>query len=260
MMLAPLRAGLGVAGVLVGLQALAPQPDDVREVAAWLARPAVLPFAWRAVDEAQRRGDPNEVFARAQLLLQWLPTWTDGHTVFAYRYALDADRTLAEPAARAAAARQRLDIALAYLEGCRRSAGRREVGLLQAMSMLPLVAEGQEPGLAAALRERGGPAAVADHYLAAAEALAGSPVVREQRLFFAPILAAGLLDAGRTAAARAVLATALQRAAEIREPDLATEWRARLAEALQRLDGDPTVDLSALAADERFHPLLPHLR
>lgn len=260
MMLAPVRAALGVAGVLAGLGTLAPQPDDVREVAAWLARPAVLPFAWRAIDEAQRRGDPNEVFARAQLLLHWLPTWTDGHTVFAYRYALDADRTLAEPAARAAAARQRLDIALAYLDGCRRTAGRREVGLLQSMSMLPQVAEGQEPGLAAELRDRGGPAALADQYLAAAEALAGSRAVREQRLFFAPVLAAGLLDAGRSAAARAVLATALQNSDSLDEPELAAEWRARLAEALRRLDGDLTVDLTALAADERFHPLLPHLR
>ncbi|MCA8967161.1 MAG: hypothetical protein H6838_12405 [Planctomycetes bacterium] len=260
-----MRAGVhwGLAVALSGAAAtlVTPSFGALREVASWLVRPAVLPFAWRAVDAAQRRGDANELFARAQQVLDWLPGWTDGHMVFAYRFALDGGQASGDQAQRADAALRRLDIALSWLERARADAGpRRLPQLLQTMSFLPVLAQMQEPGLRELLRPRGGAAAIADGYLAQAEALTGSAAVHEQRLFFTPQLVAAMLDAGQQPLARKVLLTAIERSADVRNRELATEWRQRLEELVRWLDGDPTVDLAAVRADERFSVLLPYLR
>ncbi len=251
----PVGLGAALAGLGAALLIQPPTFDALRTTVSWLVRPAVLPFAWPAVAEAERAGDANEVFARAQQILQWLPEWTDGHAVFAYRFALtgpaDGD---------AAAALRRLDIAMAWLEGARTHAGRREVELLQTMALLPTVAEAQTPGLAALLAPRGGSAAIADRCLASAEALTTSPSVREQRTFFAPWLAGAMLDAGQRAAALAVLRTAIERSRDVRDRALAEAWRHRLEECVRWLAGDRSVDLTAVRDDARFVPLHRHLR
>ncbi len=256
------RARLVLAAALSGAAATLVPPSfgAVREVASWLVRPAVLPFAWRAVDAAQQRGDANELFARAQQVLDWLPGWTDGHMVFAYRFALDGGQTNGDPASRRDAALRRLDIAMNWLERARADAGRRLPQLLQTLSFLPVLAEMQEPGLRELLRGRGGAAGIADRYLEEAEVLTGSAAVREQRLFFTPQLVAAMLDAGQRALARKVLLTAIARSADVRNRELATEWRQRLEELVRWLDGDASVDLTALRADARFSVLGPHLR
>jgi hypothetical protein len=216
-----------------------PVPAVWQELAAAFVRPALLPFTWTALAEAQRSGDDAEYFARARQLLDLLPTWTDGHAVFAYRLALDAD-----PGTDATgdAAWQRLQTALAWLESARPQAGR------------------QQPLLAGRLRAGGGAAALADHYLAEAERLGASPEVRELRTFLAPKLVAGLLAAGERSQARSVLETAILRSAEVRDRELATEWARRLDEVRRWLAGDTAVDLAAVHDDPRFAPLWPHLR
>lgn len=235
-----------------------PTPAAVQELAASLVRPAMLPFTWTALDQARRSGDEAEYFARARQLLDLMPTWTDGETVFAYRLALDRHAAAAVDGGEDAW--RRLQLALAWLEAAREHAGRREINLLQTMAFLPEVAEMQQPELAERLRPTGGAAALADRYLAEAERLHGSPEVRERRTFLAPKLAAGLLAAGDRSEARAVLDTAIARSAEVRDRELATEWRQRLDEVRRRLDGDASVDLTAVRADPRFQPLLPYLR
>lgn len=235
-----------------------PTPAALRELAASLVRPAMLPFTWTALDRARRGGDAAEYFARARQLLDLMPTWTDGQAVFAYGLALD--RRAGAAAAGGADAWQRLQLALAWLEAAREHAGHREVELLQTMAFLPEVAVMQQPDLAERLRPGGGAAALADRYLAQAEQLRGSPAVRERRTFLAPKLVAGLLAAGAREQARAVLDVAIARAAEVRDRELATEWRQRLEEVRRWLDGDRSVDLTAVHADPRFAPLLPDLR
>jgi hypothetical protein len=84
--------------------------------------------------------------------------------------------------------------------------------------------------------------------------------VREQRTFHAPRLAAAMLGNDDLTGAVAVLETAIARAAEVRDRELATEWAARLAEVVRRLRGDRTVDLTAVEADPRMALLLPYLR
>jgi hypothetical protein len=235
----------------------APAPAALREFAAWLVRPAVLPFAWRGLGEAIERGDGEEAFARAQRILHLLPGWTDGHFVFAYRFALDAGIDDGEAALR-------LQVALGWLDAARASAGRRELELLQALAFLPEIACRQRPALAARLAQDlglpGGAEALADRWLAEAERRFPSAAVREQRTFHTPALAGALLTAGDRTAAIAALETAIARADEVRDRELAAEWRERLAETVRWLRGDRAVDLTAVRADRRLEPLWPHLR
>jgi hypothetical protein len=254
LMTALAAACCGGAGALVP-----PTPAAAREVAAWFVRPALLPFAWRAVAEASRAGDAAEVFARGQQVLNLLPTWTDGQIAFACAYALGGDDAAAGATARATAAAQRLRVAMAWLEAARPAAGRRELDLLQALAMLPEVAARQSPEIAELLQRTGFALSLSDFYLAAAERLFPSAAVREQRTFLGPRLAASLLAAGERRQAILVLETAIARAAEVRDQPLATEWRARLTEVVRALGGEP-VDLEAVRADSRMAPLLPHLR
>lgn len=253
------RQGIAAAGFVAAAAVLQPSADSLPEFAARLVRPAVLPFAWQGVEAARRRGDVAEEFARAQQLLALLPSWVDGHCAFAFRFALaPAPDRLDEPE-RGQRALARLELAMAWMEAVRPRAGRHELGLLQALAFLPDVAARNEPALAALLRLRGGPAALADPWLAAAERAFPTAAVREQRTFYAPTLAAGLLTAGDTAGALAVLRTAIERSHEVRNQELAAVWRQRLEEVVARLQGR-NVDLAAVAADPRFALLLPHLR
>jgi hypothetical protein len=236
-----------------------PVPADATAWAMACVRPAVLPFAWRAMLESERAGNGDETFVRGQQLLQMLPSWTDGHVVFAYRYALDGGDLGVPAAERAGAAKARLFAALAALERARTTAGRREISLLEAMAFLPETAARAEPGLAALLRPDGGAAALADAYYAEAERLGASPTIREHRTFRATALAAALLEARDRQGALAVLDTAIHRSRDSADTALAAEWRDHLAAAAAHLRGAP-VDLEAVFADRRMEPLWPHLR
>lgn len=250
--------GLAAASCFLGALLLEPPaPAALRESAQWLLRPAVLPFAWRDLQEATRSGDGAEAFARAQQILHLLPSWTDAQIVFAFRFATGDGAALA-PAAAAEAARERLRVALAWLESARRTAGAREVELLQAMALLPEIAVGQQPGLEALLSAEGGAAGLADRYLASAERISASAAVREQRTFLTPTVAAGLLAIDDRRGAIAVLEAGIARSADVRDAATATQWAERLREVVRFLRGEE-VDLAAVAADPRMAPLLPHL-
>lgn len=237
----------------------APTWTELRELGSWFARPLLLPLAWSAMDDARRHGDAAEAYARGQRVLQLVPQWTDGHAVFAYRYVTEPTARTLPPERRAAAALERLQVALAWLEAARATAGRHEVDLLLTTAFLVELAATHEPGIDAAL-PAGGAAALADHYLAAAERLRPSAAIREQRTFVLPRLAAGLLASGDTTRALEVLDVAIARSLEVRDTALAAEWRSRLDEARRWLGGDHGVDLGAVRADPRLAPLLPFLR
>lgn len=254
---------LGVTLMVVAAAAAAalaaPTPADVGTVAQWAARPAALPFAWRGVRAAERHGDPVEAFVRARSLMRLLPEWADGFAAFAYRYTLAPDLADGAPEARAERTRARLLLALGWMDAARADAGRHEPSLLQAMAFLSEVAARGQPGLADALRAEGGPAALADRWLAVAEARFPSPEAGEQRTFYAARLAAGLLAAGDRNAALAVLQTASERSRAVRDQQLATTWRAHVDLAARALRGE-AVDLGPVFADPRFADLYPHLR
>lgn len=250
-----------VVGMAAALWLVPPDGRDLSEFAAWAARPTILPFAWQSLLEAERAGDPLEAFARAQNLMRLLPQWADGFVAFAYRYVLTDDAGASPDARqRGERARTRLALAMAWMEGARPRAGRHERTLLQALAFLPEVAVREEPALGELLQPAGGAAAIADRYFAAAEQLFPSAAAREQRTFFAPVLASALLAAGNRDSALAVLRTAIERSRDVGDQELAGEWRARLGEATRWLDGDHTVDLAAVRADTRLAPLLPFLR
>lgn len=249
----------GASACFAGALAIAgPRPGDLREFASWLGRPAMLPFAWQAFGEASRTGNADETFARAQQILALVPSWTDGHAVFACQFVLDGDHLAHATADRAAAMHRRLQIALAWLEAARPFAGRREVELLERMAMLAELAAANEPGLAALLAPTGGFAAIADHYLDEAERAGAGPAVRENRTFRMLSFAAALLGSGDRAGALHVLDAAILRCADVRDQELATEWRRRLDEVRRHLRGE-SIDLTAVRADARLAPILPYL-
>ncbi|HEB53288.1 MAG TPA: hypothetical protein ENI87_08550 [bacterium] len=250
------RSACTVALFAAALAVTPPTATGLREFGRWFVRPARLPFAWQALATATRSGDGREAFARGQQILQLLPSWTDGHAAFAYRYALTSDAS-ADRATTARRAEQRLQIALAYLEEARRHASRRELDLLQAGAFLPQVACNQFPGLAERLQPSA--AELTDAWLAEAERVSPSAAVREQRLWFTPRLAAALLGNDDASGAMQVIRTALDQVDGIRERQLAAEWAARLREVLRWLQGDRAISLDAVFADPRFEPLWPFL-
>lgn len=253
------RQGIAAAGLAAVAAALQPDADWLHEFAACLVRPAVLPFAWGSLEAARRTGNAAEEFARAQHLLALLPSWVDGHCAFAFRFALTPEAGADDDAERGRRALARLELAMAWMQAVRPRAGRHELGLLQALAFLPDVAARAEPALADLLRDRGGPATLADPWLAAAERAFPTGPVREQRTFYAPTLAAGLLAAGDTQGALNVLQAAIERSHEVRNQELAALWRQRLERVVAHLRGE-SVDLEEVAADPRFALLLPHLR
>ena len=263
MTIARTAGSLAALGCAAAAHVLAPPSwSDVRELGAWLVRPLALPLAWSGMKEAQQHGDAAEAFARSQQLLHLVPGWTDGHAVFAFRHALGSaaehSASGATPAERAPAALRRLQTALAWLESARTNAGRHEVDLLLSMASLAEIAGSREPGIDPLLRADGGTIGIADRCLAAAERLRPSAAVREQRTFLSPRLAGSLLASGDRDRALAVLDNAVARSEEVRDRELAAEWRSRLDEVRRCLRGE-RVDLRSVRADPRMAPLLPWL-
>jgi hypothetical protein len=249
-----LLAGAGLWALALWLSP--PSVDNLAAVCTDAMRPAVLPFQWRALSDAQRSGTASEAFTAARTLMELLPRWTDGHLVFAYRFALSGEEQVLDGGPERAA--RRLQAALAFLETARGQNAGREVDLLVGASYLVELAGRHHPGIGARLGDE--PAVLADRYLALAEAAGAGPSVRESRLFSVPRLLAGLLRAGDRERALEVLDLALHRVPEVRDRELAAEWQQQLERVRSRLRGDRNTDLAELEADPRLEPLLPFLR
>ncbi|MEQ1633680.1 MAG: hypothetical protein ABL997_14975 [Planctomycetota bacterium] len=229
--------------------------------ASTLVRPVALPFLWRSLVDASSNGDAREAWERAQLLLLATPGWADGHSVFAYRFALDGGDTVLPPLERVLAARDRLRLSLRFLEDARANCKQREIQLLSDMAWLVELAVRNEPEIAPQLGVD--PAVLIDGYLAQAEALGAGRMVREQRLYEVPRLCAAMLAAGDRARALAVLDSAIDRASQQPDPALNEEWRTVLQAVRRDLDGSNAADpegRTARKADPRLQPLAPFLR
>lgn len=242
---------------------LPPTAEGLREFGTWCLRPGRLPFAWKSMQDASKKGDAKEVFARGQQILQLVPSWTDGHSAMVYNYVLTHDVS-EDQAATAAAAEKRLLTGIQRLEDARQFADGREYDLLHTAAFLPSVACQQFPGLSERLMARpgqtGGAAAISDYYLGLAAQLYPTPAKKEQQLWHTPKLAAALLECDAAPAAFAVLDRAISQAPEIRDRELATEWGQRLQEVVARLRGDGDMDISKVFEDRRFEMLWPFLR
>ena len=254
-----LRTGLGLACAIGALALQPPSLAPVATLATWLARPVLMPFAWRAHEEARRHGSIDEQFVRAQQVMRLLPTWSEGYLVFAVGFLTAPRDPAVDATARTDDAWRRLQLALAWLEAARSDAGRREESLLQSLAMLPATALAYEPGLGERLRPLGGDAGLADRYLAQLEARFPAAALREQRTFQLPAVAAALLGNGQRQAARLVLQQAIERSHDVRDRQLAGEWRQRLQEVAAHLAGEQP-DLTAVFADRRLEALYPFLR
>ena len=104
---------------------LPPTAEGLREFGTWCLRPGRLPFAWKSMQDASKKGDAKEVFARGQQILQLVPSWTDGHSAMVYNYVLTHDVS-EDQAATAAAAEKRLLTGIQRLEDARQFAAGRD--------------------------------------------------------------------------------------------------------------------------------------
>ena len=226
-----------------------------------LVRPTVLPFLWRSLVDATQHADPTEAYERARLLLAATPGWTDGHSVFAFRFVLDGGAVVLPPGQRAVATKDRLLFALAALEDARSSSKSREAALLVDMAWLVELATRNEPGVAGLLGTD--PALLADRYREQAERIGGSRMVVEQRLYDVPRLCAALLHGGDRKHALALLDDAAARCQRSGIPELAGEWRDTLLQVRDALAGVAPVDpvrQERQKADARLEALAPFLR
>lgn len=258
-----LALAVGITGWALAIGLARPDAGAAVDAARAIVRPVTLPFAFAALQNATTAGDAEETFARAQQLLDQLPTWSDGHLLFAWRFALDGGEVLADPAVQAAAALRRLRIALAWLELARQRSPRHGAELLASMAFLVEMSAERNAALADLLRTGEGrpPAVIADEYLARAEAESGSHVtVKQRRLFFTPILVADLLRAGDSGRAREVVQRAITGTAALEDPAEAADWRNSLQRLDRRLAGDRSIRNEDLASDPRLLPVLPWLR
>ncbi|MGE3175408.1 MAG: hypothetical protein AB7O97_22475 [Planctomycetota bacterium] len=237
-------------------------PAQVGSAATALTRPLVLPFLWRSLGEAERLGDPAAAFAQAQLLLRATPGWTDGHIVFAWRYALDGSATAPAGTERTRAAADRLQVALAVLDRAAEGPARRPGEVWDAMAWLVELATRKEPALADLLPEA--PVLLADRYRARAEAAGADRSVGAWRLYDVPRIAAVFLRAGDRARALQVMDDGIDRCAgRAAGADLEADWCGTLRRARAALAGDPAVDAAeraALAGDIRLESLATFLR
>jgi hypothetical protein len=240
--------------------AILPAPlEGLREFQLRCLRPARLPFAWQGLTTAMASGTAQEVIGRGQQIAQLVPRWTAGQAAFVYRYVLSQDLSQ-NPEDAAKAAEKRLRAGLLMLDEARESAGKRGLSLLSSAAYLPGIACSEFPGLAERLRPTGGAASIADNYFRVAARDYPSPAVLEERLWHAPKLVEALLACGAKTQALAVLDNAIERAIDIRDQELATEWQDLLLTVANWLRGRRDLKLDAVAADPRFQPLLPYLR
>lgn len=253
---------VGTAGWALAVGVARPRAAALPEAVRAVVRPVTLPFAFRALQEAAATGDAEETFARAQLLLDQLPRWSDGHLLFAWRFALEGGQRLIDQTPRAEATLRRLRVALAWLELARERAPDHAGSLLASMAFLVEMTVERNPELGDLLRRAEGrpPARIADDYLARAEtAVAGNVSAKLRRLFFTPTLVADLLRAGDPGHARAVVQRAIDGTGAIDDPAEAARWRNSLQRLDRRLAGDRSIRNEDLASDPRLLPVLPHL-
>lgn len=254
---------LAILGLVLWATALwlaPPKASTATTVVTNAVRPAMLPFLWRSLREAERTGSATEAFAAARALMALLPQWTDGHLVFAWRFVLGGDQVLGADAAQRAAAR--LQTALAFLAEARGQQPAREVDLLIGTSFLIELAAQHHPGIGAFLGDgvAAEPAVLADRYLEQAEKTTGAGrSVREARIFKVPGLLVGLLRHGERDRAIEVLDAVLPRIAQVQDPELRAEWEVLMRKVRARLMGG-AVDLDELAVDPRLETLVPLLR
>lgn len=236
--------------------------DRAADTGRQLLRPFVLPFLWRAVEDADHRGSPQEAFARGRTLCDWLDRWSDGYLWVAWRWANGGDAT---PGDDGSAHMQRLRAALAWLDEVRSDRPEVAVDVLVGTSFLVEMAARQDPGLAALMPSptQGlgqSTEEVVDALLQAAEDAGAGAYVREQRLYAVPGLAAVFWRRGDQASALALLDGAIAQCPAIRNPDFAAEWRKTLQRLRAALAGDRSIDQGPLREDPRLQPLWPMLR
>lgn len=206
-----------------------------RVLARGLGRPFVLPFLWSRSIAAEERGELGAALHHFEDVLAWLPRWTDGQVLGAWRLATQR-RDAAAPDLPADRAR-RLAMAIAWLDQRAETAPTAEdrAELWAACAFL-LEVEGTRADVREVAAHTLGfdPVEGADDRLARAEAEQPTRTLIERRAFLAFSLIESALAAGEPGRARRMVAVGRRRLAglpdndsvraAIRALDLLADW------------------------------------
>ena len=255
------------AGVALYAGAALIQPPVVRDPAALprhLARPLVLPFAWRGLCEAMQRGDLGAAVGRGRTLLRLLPEWADGHLYFAGLLAYEATQRETDPEAKL----DRLLAALAVLDEAETLTPRHLGQFLLAKAFFVEHGTSRDPELAAAFRDRVGkdPLEFAAQQLERAKTLAPGTEARDQHAYLTERMIRLAFDAGDLERALRLTELAQRLLADVRaeahaagEPQAgatAEEHHASLQRLRRKLSGDPTLTWGELERDPILEDLI----
>jgi hypothetical protein len=265
----PVLLALGLSGTALltpGSPRGAPPPEPpTARVARGIGRPFSLPFLWSRHIAAERAGDVDRALAAFERVLAWLPDWTDGQVLFAWRLATSSRNAAVQVAPQVAA--ERLTAAVAWLderatEFARSDEQRAE--LLSAAAFL-LEVEGTREAVRGAATELLGadPVFAADALRARGEVLAPGPALRTVRAFSVFGLIAATLGDGESKDGERVLRIlriGRERLAELPR-DEAVDAAIRALDRLERwLTATPRGPADSLASDPYLAPIVPMLR
>ena len=223
-----------------------------------LARPFALPFLWRGLADGRHEESPEALAARGEQLLALFPGWVDGHTLFASHLAFAASTKAASPEV----ATDRLTAALAMLERAIVTHPAGAVDYLTAMASFVDIRGAQDPRLAAVLAARSGrsPTAIADAYLARAEAAKPSLNLSDQRTYLLTRAIESALRSGDRERAMETAAAMRRRLPTAANRPLAERWDRALDSLSRYLRGDPDITLTMLADDPLLTDMLAALQ
>lgn len=232
-------------------------PSTTGDIPRALSRPFALPFLWRSLSDARHEESPEALAVRGEQLLALVPNWSDGHIWFASQLAIVASGRATDPNT----ATDRLVAALAMLERACERHPRGRVDYLCAMASFVDIRTARDPRVGAILAERSGqPAtALADAYLARAEAAKPGLNLNDQRTYLLSRSIENALRAGDTDRALDTIAAMQRRLLTTQNRSLAAAWQAALTNLSRYLRRDPDITLTDLNDDPLLTDMLAAL-
>lgn len=249
------RLALTIFGLTLYLAPAIRDGADSGAIVRWardLARPVVLPMLWQGYTDTRQRAEPVELARRGELLMRFLPEWSDGHIVVASHLAFEASLAAREPGAALDHVVAALDILERALPHAVTAAARED--LLRAMAGFVWIRCGADEALAAAWEARFAavPSSAAEDFLRRIPRLAHSSHLATE-LFFT--LRDGIAEEIRWGTKARVLPridTALALLPRLDDQELVREGSLAMHSFRSYWTGSDDISLGELAG----HPLL----
>lgn len=257
--MAQLLTILLASSLMIGGALLHPPTEPLPGIGRHLARPIVLPFLWRGLQNTKRTGSIQDYVAQGQTLMKFIPEWSIGHVHFANQLAYDGVQTAASPDIGV----DRLAEAIQLLERAMRKHPAGSETYLKAAAALLYVQCNKHPAVAEAFAQRlGNPFQLAETYLRRIPRFRDSAFLQDQIPFlFIDGIPHQILLAGndwRDVASRTV-ATATNLIKKLRNQNLAAPWQLSLGNLNDYLQGSSDISMRNLAKDPRLAKIVKAL-